>query len=521
MNLRLRARKLLGRDRELPEHAVRASAVDHAVLRDLRKRATKVDDMIATPPRLPNGEALDGKVWERLAEDTFSEYYGLDEPSIRGRDKVAPTFRVNRELADKTARDETFREQHSMTRGHVTESALGLLGRMGSLAESYGDELAEHAERQNEVADAENHVDTLDDMLEELRGKRQDESDASAIEGIDEEIRDLAGRKRAAVSSLEEAVAAQQTHAGDLIDATRRAVAQASEKADAAIEAASLLPGKDAGPRKRVSPDLMIEFAERVHDSHVLRQVLEMMGRLELSMGTVRREQRKGGYEEIVDIEMGNDLQVVLPFEKALLTHPVARLDFYRRYHERSLMQYETWSEQELKRGAVIVGTDGSDSMRGSPNIFARGLTLACCSIGNREGRNAAAIEFGSAGEMREFWFPGNRPLDTAVALDFAEHFFAGGTDINQVLRRAHEMIAGEEPFHSADLIIVTDGNDRLTDETYVLRDALVTAGVKIHGLAINMQPTQYLLTVCDKVTPVFDFAGPNPVSDRLAIDLS
>lgn len=517
MKLRTRARNLF--KRELSEHGVRATKVEHAVLHDLRRRATKVDDVLSTPPPLPNGETLDPQVWERLAEDGFSEFFGMDEPSLRARDKVAPRFRVNRELADKNARNDTFREQHSMTRGHVTESALGLLGWLGSLAESYGDELAEHAERQNEIADAEGQVSSIDDMLEELREQRNELHGDPAE--IDDQIRDLARKKRAAVSSLQEAVAAQAQHAGDLIDATRRASATAAEKADEAIEAASLLPGKDAGPRKRVSPDLMIEFANRVHNSAELKRILDMMGRLELSMGTMRRQFRKGGYEEMVDIETGDDLRLVLPAEKALLTHPVAKLDFYRRYHERSLMQYEMWSEQELKRGPIIVAADGSDSMSGSPNVFCRGLTLACCSVGNREHRNTAAIEFGSTGELREFWFPGNQPLDTAVALDFAEHFFAGGTDINQVLQRAYDLIDNEAPFHSADLIIVTDGHDQLTDSTYVLRDALQAMGVKIHGLAINMQPTPYLLAVCDKVTAVFDFAGPNNVSDRMAIDLS
>ena len=518
MNLRNRARKLFGRD-TLSEHSVCASKVDHAVFHDVRKRATKLDDAVSEMPRLPNGDVLDGKVWERLAEDLWTEFYGDDEPSLRARDKLDQRFQVNRQLADKQARDESFRSTRSMTRGHVTESAIGLLGALNSLRESYGDELAEHAERQNEIADQQDAIDGIDDALAKLRQERNEIwSDPGEI---DEQIRDLASRKRTAIDALKEAEAEQAHHAGDLIDAARAAASRAASEAQDAIEIASLLPGKDAGPRQRVSPDLMIEFANRVHDNAILKDVLDMMGRLELSMGTVRRQLRKGGYEEMVDIEMGNELRVVLPQEKALLTHPVARLDFYRRYHERSLMQYEIGSEQELKRGPIIWGADGSDSMRGMPNIFCRGLTLAGCSIGNHEGRNTAAIEFGSEGELREFWFPGNQPLDTAVALDFAEHFFAGGTEINQVLARAKEMIDNEAPFHSADLVIVTDGGDVVTEDTILIRDALRAAGVKIHGIVIGARPTEYVLTVCDNVSTLTDFAGPNDVSNRIAIDLS
>jgi uncharacterized protein with von Willebrand factor type A (vWA) domain len=223
----------------------------------------------------------------------------------------------------------------------------------------------------------------------------------------------------------------------------------------------------------------------------------------------------------MVDIEMGDELRLVLPAEKVLLMHPVGQLDFYRRYHERSLMQYEMWSEQELKKGPLIFGADGSDSMRGAANEFCRGLTLTGCGIANREGRNTAALEFGSEGQLREFWFAGDKPLDTATALDFAEHFFAGGTDINQVLLRAYDLINTEAPFHSADLVIVTDGGDIVTDSTIVLRDKLREMGVKIHGIAIGMAPTDYLLTVCDNTSSVFDYSGPNATSDRLAIDIS
>jgi uncharacterized protein with von Willebrand factor type A (vWA) domain len=519
MKLRDRARRLFGREERLSEHAVRATMVDHAVFHDVRKRATKIEELAASPPTLPNGSTLDAKVWERLGEDVWSEFFGDSEPALRAREKIDPRFRVNRELADKQARDDSFREARVMTRGHTTESALGWLGAMGCLAQSYGEELGEHGERENEIADKQDEIESLDDALAELRRSRQGQPEQMAA--IDQQTRELAKGKRRAVAALSEAEADQQRHAGDLIDAARVAVAMASKDAVRAVKAASLLPGNGPGSETRVNTEQMIEFGERVRGSRVLQRVLEMMGRMELSMGTVRRTLRKGGYEEMVDIEAGNELALVLPHEKMLLMHPIGRLDFYRRFHEHSLMQYEMWSEQELKRGPVIFAADGSGSMQGAKNVFCRGLTLASCSIANHEGRNTAAIEFGSKGQLREFWFPGDRSLDTAVALDFAEHFFKGGTDINQVLARAYDLIAGEAPFHSADLVIVTDGGDRLTESTFALRDKLREMHVKIHGICVGIRPTQYMVETCDNVSSVFEFVGPNSTTDRLAIDLS
>lgn len=517
MSLRMRASKLFGRDKN--ENTVRVSRVDSAVFNDLRSRAAQIDEAISTPPTLPNGQQLDPRVWEKLAEDVFSAHYNSDEPSLYARENIDPRFHVNREVNDKTIRDESFADRRAMTRGQRIESAMALMGELGALANSYADELGKHGETQNEIAAAEDTIEGLDDMLAELRQERNELHGDS--DELDETIRDLAQRKRMWVNELERAEQRQQAQAGDLIDAVRSAAQTAGEAATEAVEIASLVPGRAGGPGGRVSPDTMLALMERIERSPSLQRMLELLGKLELSMGNKRMQLRKGGYEEIVDIEQGDDLRNVLIGEKALLAHPIARYDFYRRYLDRSLMQYEMWSEEELKKGPLIVASDGSDSMRGTPNEFCRALSLASIGICNGEHRNCAALEFGSAGQLREFWFPGNHPLDTETALDFCEHFYAGGTDINQVLVRAKELIDNEAPFHSADLLIITDGGDRVTEQTIEIRDALRAMNVRIHGIVVGATVTDYVLTVCDAVSSVFDFAIPNSTSDRIAIDLT
>lgn len=522
MKLFDRARRLMGRERQ-HENTVVTSKVETAVFDDVVRRSEKVRERLDTPPELPGEDMLDPKVWRKLGEDVWSEFYGLDTPTIRQRNRIAEQYRINRELSDKQARDEDYDDLHSKTNGQTLESAIAWLGAMDAFAQGYAGELAEHAERANEIASAERTIDDIDAAMESLREKRRDAPGGDrTVETIDDLMRMNAQAKREAVAELRDAIDAQQQNMGSLIDAARSVAAKAADAAEQMVDTASLMPGKGtSGPGSTVGIDQMLEYGARVQDSDVLRNVLDMMGRLELSMGTVRRQLRRGGYEEIVDIETGDDLRSVLPQERALLTHPVARLDFYRRYHERALMQYETWSEEELKKGPLIIAADGSGSMGFTRNVFARGLSLASCSIANREGRNTAALEFGDEGQLAEFWFPGDKPIDSTTAMDFAEHKFGAGTDINQVLLRATLLIRDEAPFHSADLIIVTDGGDLVTESTYVMRDKLREMGVKIHGLAIEMAPTQYLLEVCDSVSSIFDFAGPNNASNRLAIDLT
>ena len=525
LNIRDRARRLLGRERR-HENTVATNRVEQSVLNDLSRRSSAVASRLDAAPVIPATDddparALDGNVWRRLGEDIWSEFYGLDEPTVRGRDKVADSVKVNRELADKTAHSDRYRELHGKTRGEVTESALAWLSAMDSLGDSYGEELAEHGQLANDAARTEAEIDRIDDDLAALRTQRSTEKSEGGVNEIDEQIRNAAKQKRAAVDGLARIEASQGAIAGDLIDAGRSAAAKANAQAAETVEVASLVPGAQRGAGASVSTEAMLAFADRVHGSSVLRDVLAMLGRLELSMGSARRQLRKGGWDEMVDIETGDDLRLVLPQERALLAHPVARLDFYRRYHERSLMQFEMWSMEETKKGPLIFCTDGSGSMAGAKNVFARGLTLAACSIANRERRNAAAIEFGSDGELRSFIFPAGEALDLSAALDFAEHFYGGGTDINQCLRIAGQMISEEAPFETADLVLVTDGGDILTDESRCLSTSLRNMGVRIHGLAIGMESTPYLTEVCDTVNSVFDFTGTGPTSNRLAIDIS
>lgn len=518
MNLRSKARKLFGRD-NLAENTVVSSKIEQVILDDICKRSTAINDAVEDLPRLPNGDVLDGKVWRKCAEDLWSEFYGLSEPTIRSRDKIDERYRVNRELASKNAKSDTFADVHAKTRGEPMESALALLGALGKLRESYGDELGDAGELANCVADAEDYLDDIDRRLEQLREQRNELH--GDPDEIDKTIRNLAAKKRGAQKRLDAAMTVQRSQLGSIADAAAQAVSEAVGAAEGAVEMAQLTKGTQAGPGGTRSIDAALAFAERIHRSSKLQRVLEMLGRIEMSMGTVRRQLRKGGYEEIVDIELGNDLPNVLTAEKMLLMHPAGKLDFFRRYLEGSLTQYETWSLEETKKGPLIFGADGSQSMEGAADEFCRAVTVSALAIAHREHRNAAAIEFGSSGQMREFWFDAKQPFDMGTVADFAEHFFRGGTDINQVMRRAVELIDNEAPFHSADLVIVTDGGDHVTGETIELRDHLRAMGVKIHGIAINSNPTPYLIEVCDNVSSIFDFAGPNDTTDRLAIDIS
>jgi uncharacterized protein with von Willebrand factor type A (vWA) domain len=519
MSLLEKAKRLVGRGRpKLATSAVDRSKIEGAILRDMRKRAPVLNDAITTPP-----ESATAASWDELANDVWSTYFGEREPRLRPRDEMDPAYHVNREVVNRHIRSEEYENEHPRTAGKPVPSALGCVGALNSLRESYENELKEHADRAKEVEQAQDDLDRIDEYLSELRETRE-LATPEGQEEIDEKIREAANEKRTTLSHLREQREQQRTHAADMAKAVRVAVEKAHAAAADAVDAAEMLPGvgKGAGSGSTANADAMFTFAEKIRGNATLRRVLEMMGRLDLSMGSTRRTMRKGGFEDIVDIEFGAEMPVVLAHEKALIRHPIGRLDFFRRFQERALMQYETVEERELKRGPCIFVNDGSASMKGVKNILARGLTLSTVNMMHRERRNTAAIEFGGPGQARCEFFPKDRPLDVETMIRFAEQFYNGGTSTLTGMRMALDLIKREAPFHSADLIIVTDGEDVVTPEDIAIRDELRAMGVKLHGIAVGLGVTNYLLNICDVTTSVTEFThDKNQASDRLAIELT
>lgn len=524
MSVRSKIRRLFAGRPALSANTVEHSKVESAVLGDWRKRATPLQEAFAERPVVSleverEDGLLDAEVWRRLGEDVFFSYYGRQEPHVLDEAAIDPRYRVNRLVIDKHSRADEFVSRRPSTRGQGFEACLGTMAALDSLRRSYQDELQEHGKRANEVGEAEDDIRDLDEAMGRLREDRA----AEGAEVIDAAIRAMAAEKRAATATLAAALAEQDAHAVALQADTRAAAQKAAQAGDKAVKQAANMVGKGAGTERRVSPEQMFALAERYAQSRILQKVAEMVGRLEVGMGSKRRTLRKGGNEEMVDIELGGDLANVLPQEKLRMRHPQGRVAFFIGLQERALSQYEMWSEEELKRGPVVILVDSSDSMRGPRNVWARATALATAGIANREGREACIVEFGSSTQQVVYRFRKGQPLDPIIAADCAEHFFAGGTAIGEAIQTAADIIDDEAPFHAADIVLITDGADHWTSDDEARREALVTAGVHVHGVMVGSASLSFLDQACETVTHVadIDLAGMNAANNSIAINLS
>lgn len=511
--------KLTGRD-NLHDHAVKHDKLDAGVLRDWKEQASKLAEQYQNPPF-----ETDPKAWGDMLDDSFYAHFGDEDPTVRSQNEMKKSRLVNQQVAEKLARSQDLAETRVGTRNRPMESALATMAGAESLRESYQGELAEHVDRQNDISDAEQRVQDLDKAMEDIRASEQAGDSPEEHQANVDYSRELGQAKRKALQELRALEAAQDAAAVELDAATSQAARKAASAAQEATEAAQNIPGvgigKSPGAGATLSPDAMFELAQRYAESRRLQNIIELLGRLLPDMKHIRRTQRKGGYEEIVDIETGNDLPSVLPSELMRLAHPAMKRDFLRRFAEAQLLQYERWSSEDRKKGPVIVVIDESSSMNGARIEWAKATALAVVLMANREGRNAAVVAFGSHGQVEEWQFPKGKSPDPVELTNCAEHFFAGGTSIQTGVGRAAAIMNLSAPFATADLIIVTDGEDTWGEGDELLRNTLVAEGTQIHGVTIHSHPTNYMLNMCSQTTPVWELDGKNEATDRLASHIS
>lgn len=522
MSVLTKAARLFSRHKkpELARNTVKHDRVDSGVLSEWIKRAPRLADEFDKLPDI-KPEPIDGEVWRDLVSDAFYEHFGYSEPSVLDESEILPSRHVNRVLADKLSRSEELRSVRSGTKNRPLESALATISAAQSLRESFGAELEEHGARSSEMADLERALDALEELLASMRSDNQVTPGAHEAEAM----KDLIDKREETAKELANLVQQQGIQAPQIAGAAQQAVRKAATASKEAVEQIKSIPGigigKAPGAGGNLAPDVMFDLAQRWAKSDVLKKIAELLGRLLPEMRTDRRTKRRHGVEEIVGIETGNDLPAVLPAELMRLKHPVLKLDFYRRYQEAQLLMYERTSTEDFKKGPLVAVLDESQSMSGAKIIWAKATAIALLLIASRENRSCALVSFGSPGQMESWVWPKGKPIDPVTLTDAAEHFFKGGTSTLTGLTRAAEIIHDEAPFHKADVIVVTDGEDRWTEADAEIRDYLRGESVTIHGVTCGVGPTAYLLELAERTTPVYEFEGGNEATSRLASSIA
>ena len=523
---------------ELSDSVVRHDRLDDGVKDDMIDRAKLFRDTRFNQPEIDLDAMLDedgnpieltdeqraeaeGYVaWGDLFDDVFRTLHTYHEPELLPADKVKPSRELNRRIIQQITANEDFQKLRPDTRHSPIESAFTTISMADALSEMLRTELQEFVVRAKEMDELEGQLPGDGTPGEGGQGQGQpdpngqpgtgagsggsDQPDDSTLDEIAQTIADKAAEQQ------------QQGLGTSVMDAISQSLQDGLDAADAITN----LPGYGEGNAGRNDPDQMIELAQKWRDTPTLRNVARMTGRLQRDMRQKRARRVIGGNEEIVNVTVGDDLALILPHELATLRHPLLKREFQRKFHEQSLLQYETEGTDSAGRGPIVICLDGSGSMSGMPNEWARSVTLALVTIAKREKRDACVIEFSSSGQIRQWDFLKRDKTDTEQVLDFVTHMFGGGTRITEGMTVAQSFIDTRPEFRKADIVLITDGGDTFLDERDgVMKRELNEKGVRIHGVAIGQsaEHNTYLQSMCDTVISAHDMAGSNEATTHLA----
>jgi len=401
------------------------------------------------------------------------------------------------------------------------------------------DMMAERDELADDLSDIESQMMSVVDggaggESGEGEGSLQDQQSL-----IEEQMRRLEEEMGNTAKDIDDGIEEERPHIKQIL---RQALESASEEAELS-ESAAIAWGLDPGGLKRLPPDQRIALAEKLN-SEKFRKIAALFGSMtRLAMAEQDRKVYHAA-DEIFDVEQGDDLERMLLDEAIRLIHPALQALWVKDYLESGLMQYKLQGVEKVAKGSIILCEDGSGSMGGAREMWAKAVGLCLARICREQKRDFHVIHFGGTGELYEFEFQGsgfNGEVNTHYTgmqyagrfpdksldyingiIHFAEVFFGGGTDYMSPLSRALSIQQAqfeEKGRVDGDVVFITDGACGV-DKNWLaeFKEEQQRLNFKVWGILINEysgEVQEPLKTICDgRVFTVADLATGEEVRD-------
>lgn len=215
--------------------------------------------------------------------------------------------------------------------------------------------------------------------------------------------------------------------------------------------------GREMGAGQRLPIDELVRLGRLLRENRSIRDLVELAGRWSLTMKRrFPRAKSPHGRSEVFEIELGGDVDRLVPSELTQLRHPLLRRAVLARALERRALVRRMQGPHLLGRGPVLVVVDTSGSMEGERIVLAKGICLAIALRCWEKRRPFAVLTFGAPGELRVTEF---RPSDDFLSRLYGciGLVFGGGTDFDAPLLRVCELVSSKR-WSQADALFLTDG---------------------------------------------------------------
>lgn len=406
-----------------------------------------------------------------LMKDAFFSLYKIS-PEIKSEDKIAPGYEFNREQISKFMETKEYQETRLVSQMNEFSSAIGSMSFANELVQQMKEnsELNEALKEANDGLVARKNAEDLQGVLEGLEGLIQ----ASRDQGNKRKTKKYESEYQATKLNLEEAqelarqkakIASDQMQAHQ--SAMRQAVKRAAEKEITEVyETSDVIEAWGIGGEgfERLPVEQKFELAQTITRSKKFKQMAELVGRFRNLARAQQKSKLKHSQPELHGIEIGRDIQRLLPFEMVTAGTEETKPLFYKKFMANSFLQYSLKTKEKSARGPVIVLIDVSGSTKGAIEEYEKAVALGLREITIKQRRAFAVVFFSDANhELKTIEFA-PKEYDPLKVMDLAGYFEGGGTNFERPLRKGMELLQKSD-YKNGDLVLLTDGQCTISPE--------------------------------------------------------
>jgi len=405
--------------------------------------------------------------YDDLLQDTFSSLYKYI-PEVLEEFEIKEESQLNRSIISEVVQSPKYRELRALTKLDNINSTVGteiLSSQLKELLKRAEEQKKAQEELEKAMKDANDAQKKADKQGKGKKNKdKNDKGDKD--EGDSKEMMDLKKAKEMlekARKNFKDAVEDKK-----FTTEVHNSVANAQEHTQDVSDFITNWGLENDNTFTSSSYKEKMKLLDKIRHSDKLKKITKLAGRYKAMALQRQREKVKKGMAEVYTIKQGKDIERLLPSELMKLNDPVRETLFFKDYFEGKALQYETRSKGKKIEGPIVVMTDSSGSMHGTPEIWSKAVALGMLEIARSKNRDFAWIHFSGDHDpdrLKTFIFKKNEPHNINKVIETVEYFEGGGTNFEAPLARGRQIIDKHPSFTKADMCFITDGESAVGDK--------------------------------------------------------
>ncbi len=324
------------------------------------------------------------------------------------------------------------------------------------------------------------YVQNLIEELERIRRTSQSQEERQAAEQIlNGLMKGSSGKEGEEKQQQQQNQQSQESLNKVMKQAHEKALSKAAEDASAVRSMQRIVGGNGAGTGSVLNFEGEIHEVLRLARNTEIKKILEFLNGIPKLGSVTKRRTARYTKGELYGYEEGSDLERLVPSELAMPEDL-----FYVKLAENELLLYQKQIKETL--GPIYLLLDKSGSMDGEKILWAKAVALALYSRAKRENRDFYLRFFDNIPYPLIKVIKNAKSKDVIKMVEYIGKIRGGGgTDISRSIISACEDIKEGHVKGVSDVIILTDGEDKIAETTVrrYLKDANATLiSVMIRG---------------------------------------